>query len=246
MPKADLIFREPLMNAAGTLGFAPDLRADVPWNQLGAFITNPISLRPRSASENPTLVEYAGGFLIHTGLPNPGLAATLHNCRRRWQDSPLPIIVHVMADRPEETQEIVRKLESVEGVMAIELGFAPLLTDDIILLAIERSRGELPLIACLPSEQVLRLGHRALQAGADAISLAPPRGTLASNASAVAGRLFGPSLFPISLDIVHSAAKAGLPIIGAGGVFSMQDADAMRAAGAIAVQYDAFLWLPMA
>lgn len=246
MPKADLIFREPLMNVAGILGFAPDLRADLPWKQLGAFITNPISLRPRLASENPTLVEYPGGFLIHTGLPNPGLAATLHSCRRRWQDCPLPIIVHVMADRPEETREIVRRLESVENVMAIELGFAPLLADDILLLAIEMSRGELPLIACLPPEQVLRLGPRALKEGADAISLAPPRGTLARHAGVVSGRLFGPSLFPLALDIVHSAAKAGLPIIGAGGVFSLQDADAMRAAGAIAVQYDAFLWLPTA
>jgi hypothetical protein len=36
-----------------------------------------------------------------------------------------------MADRPEETQHMVRMLESQENVMAVELGFAPLLANDI-------------------------------------------------------------------------------------------------------------------
>ena len=49
MSKRDLYFRKPLMNAAGTLGFSPDPRASVAWEDLGAFVTNPISLRPRLA-----------------------------------------------------------------------------------------------------------------------------------------------------------------------------------------------------
>ena len=36
----------------------------------------------------------------------------------------------------------------------------------------------------------------------------------------VSGRLYGPSLFPAALDLVYAAAKAGIPIIGAGGVVS--------------------------
>jgi len=58
------------------------------------------------------------------------------------------------------------------------------------------------------------------------------------------GRLFGPSLFPQSLEIVSAAAKLGLPVIGAGGVYSKEDAQAMLMAGALAVQMDAGLWLP--
>jgi dihydroorotate dehydrogenase len=70
--KTELELRKPLMNAAGMLGFAPDMRAAVPWDELGAFVTNPISLRPRTATQAPAVIEYPG-FLLHTGLPNPGL-----------------------------------------------------------------------------------------------------------------------------------------------------------------------------
>ena len=54
--------------------------------------------------------------------------------------------------------------------------------------------------------------------------------------------LYGPSLFPRALETVYSAAKIGLPIIGAGGVWSKENAEAMVSAGALAVQVDAALW----
>jgi hypothetical protein len=49
--------------------------------------------------------------------------------------------------------------------MAVQLGFAPLLSDDIILLTLEMCLGELPLIFALPHEQVLTLGPRLIQQG---------------------------------------------------------------------------------
>jgi dihydroorotate dehydrogenase len=242
--KKELVLVKPLMNAAGTLGFMPDPRAPLPWDQLGAFITNPISLHPRRATRDPAMIRYPGGFLMHTGLPNPGFEAMLKQYERRWQEATLQIVPHLMADRPEETQSMVRALEAVENVGAVELGFAPLLADDIILLAIDMSRGELPLIASLPSEQVLRVGARAVEHGAAAVSIAAPRGTLTEDGKMISGRLFGPSLFPLTMDVVKSAAKAGIPIIGAGGVAALEQARAIIEAGAIGAQMDFALWLP--
>jgi dihydroorotate dehydrogenase (NAD+) catalytic subunit len=256
MFKQDLTFRKPLMNAAGTLGFAPDLRAPVPWDDLGAFVTNPLSLRPRTGAAKPALIEYPGGFLLHTGLPNPGLAAAIKKYARRWADSPLPVVAHLMADRPEETKQMVEKLEGMENIAAVELGFAPLLADDIIALVIEMCLGELPLVVSLPAEQVLGLGPRLMKDGAAAISLAPPRGSLPLTPpplqsgdgqglkGLISGRLFGPSLFPKSLETVASAAKLGLTVIGAGGVYSKENIEAMLVAGALAIQVDAALWRP--
>ncbi len=252
MFKRDLDLRTPLMNAAGTLGFAPEARAAVDWERFGAFVTNPLSLRPRSPAANPEMLSYPGGFLLHTGLPNPGFFAALKKYAPRWADSKLPIIVNLMADRPEETAQMVQKLENVENVAAAELGFAPQLADDIILLAVEMSLGELPLIVSLPWDQALRLGPRVIDAGAIAISLSAPRGALPSISESsslktdhwklITGRLFGPSIFPHALALVHDAARLGLPVIGGGGVYSQENIDAMLSAGALAVQVDSLLW----
>jgi dihydroorotate dehydrogenase (NAD+) catalytic subunit len=243
MFKQDLTFSTPYMNAAGTLGFAPDFRAPVPWESFGAFVTNPLSLRPRLPTASPALVAYPGGFLLHTGLPNPGLHAAIKKYARRWADSRLPIIVHLMADRPDESMRMVRSLEGRENIIAVELGFAPQLADDILLLTIEMCLGELPLIVSLPVEQVLLLGPRAIQEGAAAISLAAPRGMMTTDEGRLtAGRLSGPALFPQSLLTARDAVQANIPVIGAGGVGSKENADAMLLVGALAVQIDASLW----
>ncbi len=242
--KRDLYFSKPLMNAAGSLGFAPDTRAGISLNTFGAFVTNPLSWRPRMPAAEPEVIEYPGGFLLHSGLPNPSFNAAVKRFASRWDRSDLPVIVHLMADRPEETQRMVQTLEAHENVMAAELGFAPLLADDIILLTVEMCMGELPLIFSLPVEQVLSLGPRLMQEGAQAISISAPRGALPRRGELITGRIYGPSLFPRALEIVHSAAKLGLPILGAGGVWSNENAEAMLSAGALAVQVDAALWNP--
>jgi dihydroorotate dehydrogenase (NAD+) catalytic subunit len=244
MPKQDLAFSKALMNAAGALGFAQDSRAPVNWNEFGAFVTNPISMRPRLAAAQPSTIKFPGGFLLHTGLPNPGFRRVLQDHGPAWARSQLPIIVHLMADRPEETRDMVRALEGHENVLAVELGFAPLLADDLIHLAVEISAGELPLIINLPSDQFLRLGPRLLDLGAAALSMGAPRGSISSQGSLVSGRLQGPGLYPAALDLVRAAARIGIPVIGAGGIFSWSAATSMLAAGALAVQVDAVLWLP--
>lgn len=243
------------MNAAGSLGFAPDGRTGVSLGRFGAFVTNPLSLRPRVPAAKPEIIEYPGGFLLHSGLPNPGFNAAIKRYASRWDKFALPIIVHLMADRPEETQHMVQMLEMQENVMAVELGFAPLLADDILLVTLEMCLGELPLIFSLPVEQVLSLGPRLMQGGAQAISISAPRGALPlippplptpeskeGNRKLITGRLYGPSLFPRALETVHSATRIGLPIIGAGGIWSSENADSMLSAGALAVQVDAALW----
>ncbi len=247
--KRDLYFSKPIMNAAGLLGFSPDFRNPGDFGSLngfGAFVTNPISLRPRAPTAHPAVMEFPGGFLLHSGLPNPGLAAVIKKHAARWNRSNIPIIVHLMADRPEETRHMIQILEGIENVMAVELGFAPLLSDDIIFLNLEICAGELPLIFSLPPEQILRLAPRLMDGGAAAVSMSHPRGALMREGKLVTGRLLGRAQFPRSLEIVRAAAMLArsVPVIGAGGVWTEQDAADMLSAGAMAVEMDASLWLP--
>ena len=82
MFKRDLYFSKPMMNAAGMLGYAPNLRDSLPWSDFGVFVTNPLSLHPRLPSNEPDLIKYPGGLLLHTGLPNPGFKSALEKvCR---------------------------------------------------------------------------------------------------------------------------------------------------------------------
>jgi dihydroorotate dehydrogenase len=106
------------------------------------------------------------------------------------------------------------------------------------------SAGELPLIIKLPPDQFLRIGPRLLELGAAALSMGAPRGSIASGESFVSGRLHGPGLHPGALDLVRAAARIGIPVIGAAGVFSSASTTSMLGAGALAVQLDAALWLP--
>lgn len=245
--KRDLYFRKPLMNAAGTLGFSPDFRSLAGFGSLdsfGAFVVHPVSLRPRLPASAPQVVPFPGGFLLHTGLPNPGFSAVLKKHRAQWERAETPVIVHLMAENPGETREMTLALETLENVMAAELGFAPQTSDEEILQTLEACRGEIPLIFSLPEEKILSLGAKLIQRGAEALGMSAPRGSLTVEGNLVSGRLYGRALFPRALEIVRAAARAGLPLIASGGVWSEQDAADMLSAGALAVQLDAVLWKP--
>lgn len=241
--KIDLNLRHPLMNAAGSLGFAFELRSAVDPAKLGAFVTNPVSLNPRSPARGERCLDYPGGFLLHTGYPNPGIKAVLRQYARRWLSSPLPVLVHLIPANLEEAAALARLLEGIEGVAGIELGIPSGLAAGAAAALVQAAGGELPIVACLPFEQAIPLSGPVSAAGASAISLAPPRGVLPwPGGELLEGRLYGPSVFPSALAVVRAITQRGLAVIGSGGVYHSSQVEAMLTAGASAVQLDAVLW----
>ncbi len=243
MPKYDFAFRTPLMNAAGVLGFAPEIQGPVDLAQFGAFITHPVSLRRRTPARGRACLAYPGGFLLHTGYPNPGLKAVLSRYAAHWSRASLPVIIHLLAQDPDEVQEMVSRLEAVEGIAGVELGLPHHLDPQAASQLVVSALGELPVMVRLPLERALGLAPACIQAGAAAVSLAPPRGGLPlADGSFLEGRLHGPALFPQALSVTAALARAGLPVVSAGGIYRPQDVDAMLSAGALAVQVDSALW----
>lgn len=245
MQRQDLYLASPWLNAAGMFGFAPSSAARWPVTEpMGAFITNPISLAPRTPAAERCLIQYPGGVLLHSGLPNPGLTRVLRKYSERWAQSSLPIWVHLIGSNPDEIHEMVERLESREGVMAIELGLPPDIHGEAALTFVEAALGELPLVVHLPITAAGEPWLKELaRLGASAVSLGAPRGTLVNNTSRpVSGRVYGPSLFPLTLAAVQSAHRIGIPIIAGAGIFRRQEAQALRDAGAWAIQLDTILW----
>lgn len=240
---SDLLFAHPLANAAGSLGFAPEPRLPLEWGQMGAFFTNPVSLQPRTPAHGTHYLPFPGGFLLHTGYPNPGLEAVLRRSVPRWQRSPLPVIVHLLGQGSDELASMTLRLEAISCVAGVEIGFPKEAGVELIKAFVQAACGELPVIARLPLDQADALAPAALAAGAAAISLGAPRGVLPlPSGRLLEGRLYGPALFPQAMAAVRSLAQAGFPVIGAGGVYTPVHAQAMLAAGAFAVQLDAVLW----
>lgn len=244
MQKYDLDISPPLMNAAGSLGFAPEPSGLVDFSQLGAFITNPISLRSRAPAGARTCLPYPGGFVLHTGYPNPGLRSVIRRYASRWARAKLPIIVHLLVDSVDSVSRMVPHLEGLEGVMGIEIGLPPDSDPRMAFDLVQAAVGELPLIVRVPMERAGELTPALVESPLTAVSLAPPRGTLIDkHGGTVRGRLFGPAVFPLALANVQDAVESGVPVIAAGGVYEPWQAEALMEAGAIGVQLEAVFWI---
>src|SRR4030042_5969197 len=153
MTTHDLFIDPPLMNAAGSLGFSPDLHGPVDWTRLGAFVTNPISLMPRTPAHGLRFVPFLGGFLLHTGFPNPGLSQALRRYAGHWSGYPLPVIVHLLARNPGEVATMVRRLESREGVSGLEVGVTSETSAETGEALTQPPSGDVPVIIPLPMDR---------------------------------------------------------------------------------------------
>jgi dihydroorotate dehydrogenase (NAD+) catalytic subunit len=243
MSEISLAFDPPVLNAAGILGFAPDRRSMADLPPLGGFFTSPVSLTKRTPAHGMRFLPFPGGFLLHSGYPNPGLSAVLRHHAEQWRRQDLPIWVHLLASSPDDLRQMVLRLEGIEGVVGVEVGIPPEADAAVACAFIRAAQGELPVMARLPLERAVELEGAVSAAGAAAVSLAPPRGALPlEGGGLLRGRLYGPALFPLALEAVRILSGRGLPVVGAGGVYTQENIAAMQAAGAIAVQLDAVLW----
>ncbi len=232
------------MNAAGFLGFAPP--AEASWLPAApvAFVTNPISYSQRAPAAERGCSAYPGGFILHTGWPNPGFSKVTELYASRWAHASLPVWVRLLADRLHEVDRMVRALEEIDGVAAIEISLPPAADSDLKLQLVEAALGELPLVLCVPLDQAAASWvGQAVQAGISAICLSAPRGVIPdSGGGFIRGRMMGPGIFPLALQTVSCLRGYEIPLIAGCGVYAQKDLESLLAAGAAAVQLDAVLW----
>ncbi|HRT32137.1 MAG TPA: hypothetical protein P5211_07005, partial [Anaerolineae bacterium] len=251
--KFGLSIATPVLPAAGTFGYGEAYRDLVDYRDLGALVTNPVSLRPRGAANPPRLAVRGETLLVHTGHPNPGLSAILRQYRELWERLGLPVILHVLASSPAEMAAVADKLAGEPTLHGIELGLDEHTSVEkaLALLRALRLNSDLPVIVRLPFSEVAALAGPLAEAGVDALTLtAPPRGLLPLLEDAdegplafMRGRLYGPALLPLLLhELSHWAPRLSVPVIACGGIGSLEDARACLALGAVAVQLDASIW----
>lgn len=247
MPKTDVAFSPPVLNAAGMLGFVPDSRRPVDQQRLGGFVTNPLSLRSRRPASSTGCLVFPGGFLLHTGYPNPGLNRAIRQWAPAWARSSLPVLVSLLLQDIEEVVPMLEALEGKPGISGVEINLPKGAGPGDLLAVASLAFSELAVVVRLPLDRAERLvqgiGDDLLEAGLAAISLGPPRGALVDpEGRLVHGRLYGPALYPQNLAVTHTLAASGLPVISAGGIYSQVQVDELLSVGASAVELDGVLW----
>src|SRR6202011_4480303 len=68
-----LSFRNPILVASGTFGYARELAGVVDFAQLGGVIPKTVTKAPRAGNATPRTVETASGMLNAIGLDNDGI-----------------------------------------------------------------------------------------------------------------------------------------------------------------------------
>jgi dihydroorotate dehydrogenase (NAD+) catalytic subunit len=249
MDKNSLIVENPVMPAAGTLGFGDTYSGLIQYEKLGAFVTAPVTYHPFKAATGTRVVQLDGGMLMHTGLPNPGISKVLARHRQAWEAMPVPIILHIVVTSFEHVRKCASRADAEHAVDALELG----LNDDInwkeaeqITAAAVRNT-EKPVLVRLPVQDAFNIAGAVAEAGAGAVvACAPPRGSARDPYSGrmVSGRIYGPLVKPQILRIVGQLAEQlPVPVIASGGIHNQQDAHDFLDAGARAVQVDAATWI---
>lgn len=230
------------MNASGFGGFLPQHNTEgiVP---MGGFVTNPVSLLPRSPSLTRSVLPYPGGFMLHTGIPNPGMKNVLKTYAHKWTNLSLPLWVHLHATTSFEVQTMVRQLEETQTVSAVELGLPCDVSVKSQFEMIEAAAGELPFFVCVPLDRAEPPTiEKIASLGADGVVISAPRGMMLQNGKCRQGRLYGPALHPQLMAALHRLHGLNLPLIAGCGIFSVEHGEAALEAGASALQVDAWMW----
>lgn len=254
-----LRLRNPVLVAAGTFGYGLEYRDWVDLTQLGAVVTKSLTLAPRMGNPPPRVVETPAGMLNSIGLQNDGVDAFLVETLPRLREAGATVIVSVAGETIEEYVQVATKLSRAESIAALELnlscpnqarggmefGVQPELTAQVV--AAVRQATELPLIAKLSPNagDMVPSAQAAVDAGADILCLINTVLGVAVDAhqqrfrlTSKVGGLSGPAIKPIAQYHLWRVRHAlpDTPLIGVGGISSVEDAIEFLLLGAHAIQ----------
>lgn len=225
--------------------------------KLGGIIPKTVTPLPRPGNPPPRTVETSSGLLNSIGLDNDGIDAFIDKHLDGLLAMGTSIIANIAGKNTAEFVQMAIKLDAYPQLAGLELniscpnvsggvdyGTNPKMTAEVV--SAVRNACQLPVIAKLTPNvtSVVEIAHAASEAGADALSLVNTFQGLVVNwrkrkpvlGNGIGG-LSGPAIKPLALRIVWQVAQAvKTPIIGIGGIQSIDDVMDFLICGASAVQ----------
>ena len=256
----DFQLHTPLVLASGIIGTSASLMVRVAHNGAGMITAKSCGPTPRAGHPNPVAFDIGVGLINAIGLTNPGVeeeARLLAEARSQLQPLGVPLIASIFAGTVAEFAEVAQIVAASEPDM-IEVNIScPNVGDEFgtpfagtcesaaaVTEAVKQAVTCPVTIKLAPNvPSITRIAAAVVEAGADAITAINTMPAMVIDAvsgqpllSNRVGGLSGPALKPIALRCVYEIAKAvSVPIIGAGGVSTGQDAAEMLSAGATVV-----------
>ena len=254
----DLEFKNPVMTASGTSGFAEELTDFYDVSKLGAILLKGTTLKNRDGNPYPRMAETPSGMLNAVGLQNKGIEYFTKNIYPRIEHLGAPLIANVNGSTVEEYVELTKKIDELENIAAVELNIScPNVKEGGMAFGISCPSAEAvtrevrrvcskPLIVKLSPNvtDITEIAKAVEGQGADSVSLVNTFLGMAIDAekrvpllSTITGGLSGPAIKPIALKMVWQVYNAvKIPVIGMGGIMNAADAIEFMLAGATAVQ----------
>jgi len=255
-----LVLDNPILTASGC--FASGREIDRLWDisDLGAVVPKSVTLEPRAGLPTPRMAETPSGMLNAIGLQNPGVATWIERDLPYLRRRGAKIIASIAGNTVDDYREVARQLGAARGIDAYEInlscpnvehrGLVFAVDPDRSAKVVRAVRGVLPdatLFAKLTPDvtDITAIAIPVMEAGATGISAINT--TLGMAIDPVTGRpmvangyagMSGPALRPIAVRIVHqlhTVLGPDVPIIGMGGVRTVEDVVEFTRAGASAV-----------
>ncbi len=247
----------PILVASGTFGYAREMAGLVDLPRLGGILPKTITAEPRVGNAPWRTVETAAGLLNAIGLDNDGVESFIEHHLPYLRGIGTTIMVSVAGRTADDFRDLAMRLDQCQGVDAIELNLScPNVSGGIDygvdaeacrrVVAAVRDACDVPIVAKLTPNvtRIADIAAGAADGGADAVGLINTvlgmavdwrkRKPILGNGM---GGLSGPAIKPIALRCVHQVAKAvNIPIIGIGGIATIDDVMQFLITGASAVQ----------
>ncbi|NDC64052.1 MAG: dihydroorotate dehydrogenase [Planctomycetia bacterium] len=247
----------PIMVASGTFGYGREMAGFVPLERLGGVVPKTITPLPRKGNVPWRTVETSAGLLNSIGLDNDGVESFLAGQLPWLVRCGAPVIVSIAGASQGEFVRLAERLDGVAGIAALELNIScpnvshgvDLGTDAAMCRGVVdgvRRATRLPVLAKLTPNvtDIASIAAAARDGGADAVTLVNTCQGIAVDwrrrrpmLGNVVGGLSGPAIKPIALRCVHQVRRAvDIPIVGVGGIMSIDDCMEFFVTGATAVQ----------
>lgn len=256
---AGIPFANPVWVASGTVGYGEELAEIIDLSKIGAIVTKTITLEEREGHPYSRTVETAGGMLNAIGLQNVGVERFIkEKLPFLAQIKKTRIVVNIGGSSIDDFVAVAQRLSDHGPIDMLEANIScpnvkegghefsatPQPAFQVIAAVVKASR--FPVIAKLSpnTANVAAVARAVAEAGAAAISLINTLVGLAIDIDArrpvlsnVTGGLSGPAIKPVALAMTWQVARAvKLPIIGMGGIMTVEDTVQFFLAGATAIQ----------